>query len=420
MKIQIGLKGIIQYICLYLFFICHDAAIYRENTMLLRIAIVAFSSIVFIGISVKKYSDRNFLLFVCLLTEYLLLRGERNLWLGYIECILITYVTYNVDKKYFCTRFLKVCMFYCLFSLFFYFLGVIAPEQLFKIYDQENNVLWATSWGAPYYMRGRWLYVVRMYELERNNSIFTEPGIWQMFLNLALFILLNMRDALYGFKNTKVIFYVSLVSLAILTTGSTTGYIAMAMIYFFFIITKKKKQLIEAKYLNIIRKIIWGFVIIGVIFLFFDLIWRTTNSLIYSKVIKKILEISSGGTSGHARFSMMEICLGLALINPMGVGEDFLSKYILTMDEGANGAILIHSFASIGIIPVFLILWYYYKDIGKKYVPKTNILLIILLYINTTLAQTRLLYPTLIVMPVIYGEYCREKMLENLQKGNYK
>lgn len=411
-KIKISFMGILQYLSLYLMFICHDAALYRENTMVYRIAIVLFSLLMIVLVKKLRTLPRDIIIFLFAVSGYLLVLGERNLLLNYLECILITYVTYTIDKNKFCERFVKLCMFFLVFSLFFYVMGVIAPDVLLQIYNRENGVIWANSYGWQYYMRGRFLYVVRISELKRNNSIFTEPGIWQMLLNSALFMLLFMQDEFSNIKNKKKILWIVLIVITTLTTVSTTGYIALALIVGFYLISNRKMRSFsdDKKSKKSILRIILIIVAIGCAVLTVDAIKNFQESFLYQKVFLKILESTSDGTSGHARYSMILICLNLAMTHVFGVGEDYLSKLILTTDEGANGAILIHSFASIGLIPVIMIISFYYGRLFKKKVPKMVAVLLILIYLNTVLAQSRLLYPALIMLPIVYSDYCYKKM----------
>ena len=355
---------------------------------------------------------KEYIVFLGLVSAYLMILGERNLLLNYLECILITYVAYNINREKFCVRFVKLCMFFVVASLVIYSIGVIAPDFLLKIYSTENNVLWHNSWGWPYYMRGRFLYVVRAYELDRNNSIFTEPGLWQIFLNASLFMLLFMQGMFGDIKKNTKRLWISLLVLTILTTASTTSYLAMAMIIGVFIISSKRNNRGDEnkKTQKSIFRLLLAIVCVGCIALISDAFINEQNSLIYKRLIQKIFETTSDGTSGHARYSMILISLQLGLTHFFGVGEDYLSKLIISIDEGANGAILIHSFASIGFVPVLLILSFYYGRLFRKKIPFMVAILLVLIYLNTSLAQSRLLYPALIMLPIIYCDYCYKKI----------
>ncbi len=415
MKIKTTLRPILQYTCLYLLLLCHDVAIYREHTLLIRMAIAVFCVIV---IAASGKVEKGLLIFAGLLSTYLLVKTEFKLLLNYLECILITYTSINIDRKKFCERFIKIVSFFTVLSLVFYILGVLNPDLLLKIFNKENHIEWS-FYGKPYYLRGRWLYCVKQYELERNNSVFTEPGLFQMLICSCLFMLLFMRSSLKNLSDKKVNFLIALFIIAVITTGSTTGYMAFIMIIGIYIISNKNMRRTERNNKKYIRKVL-KYVLTGgagaTAVIMINYILLRDQSFIYRFLIQKIVEMFSDGTSGHARTSMISICLPYAVKNLFGVGEDYLSLALRTQDMGANGGILVHTFASIGLIPSLLILFYYYKDVFVGYVPKWSTVLIIGLYVNTSLAQSRFLYPALLVLPVVYGQYCKNMYLKKVQK----
>lgn len=410
-KIVLNVRTILQYIFLYLFLICHDAAIYRENTIHFRIAIIVICVVAMFGL---RRVNKGFIIFLGGVTVYILLRGGIQSTMNLVEHILITYVAINIDKENFCDRFVRICFFFAVISLPIYLLGVLKPDILLNIFNKDNNVEWA-YYGMPYNMRGRFFYTVRKMELYRNNSIFTEPGIYQMLLNSSLFIILMMRDKLTNFSNKKITLYAIVYSLTTLTTGSTTAFLALFMIYAIYILNLQAIRRMDQDP-RAATKIAGKVIFVGVaalIFLIINYVISKQESILHTYVFQKILEMFSDGTSGHARTSMIEMCMGLAITHFFGAGEALVASTIKILDEGANGAILIHSFASFGILPVLLILSYYFKGLFKKYVPMLGALLIIGLYLNTALAQSRLLYPSLIMLPLVYCEYCRKKYMKS-------
>lgn len=410
-SLKINYIAIIQYIFLYLFLICHDATIYRENTILFRIVIICIS---IAAILLMKRISFIWLCYIIGTIIYISFRGGTMSVLNLIEHILIVYVTINIDKENFCERFVKICMVFIIISLPFYILGVLKPNILLSIFKNETSVGWAYN-GNPYYMRGRFFYTVRKMELYRNNSIFTEPGVYQIILNSVLFILLFMRDSLKRLSNRTIVFFIIIVSVTILTTTSTTGYLGMALIYIFYIMNLKSIHQLNKKdeSIKISRKILMTVALV-IFFLGINYFIMKDDSIINVFLIGKIAEMTSSGTSGHARTSMMNICWNFAKNYFFGVGEETVALAIKTLDNGANGAILIHSFASFGLIPTCLIVGFYYLKLFKKFVPIGMTLLIIGLYLNTALAQSRLLYPALIMLPIIYYDYLKKGQKRNV------
>lgn len=398
-----------QYLLLYLLVICHDATIYRENTLIWRGFIIA-ACLILGSLSKKQiHISASIVIFAILILSYVMLRGGVQLTLSYIEHILIFYTAYECDKKNFCLRFVNVVMFFAAISLPFYLIGLINPEMLLKLIPFETNVTWA-NYGYQYFMRGRLLYTVRCLELERNNSIFTEPGVYQILLNSALFIVLFMREKLYSYSAKKIRGCMLILAVCIITTASTTAYIGLALNVSFYLLSIRqiKRLSTDKKDINRVVKSAIILILIVSICILVNYFYAKEDSILSRFALKKIAEMFRGGTSGHARTSMISICMKAAIGNPFGLGEEATSLLLKRLDDGANGAILVHSFASIGIFPTLLIVGSFYKNLLSKKIPLSGSIAIIMLYLNTALAQSRLLYPALIMLPVIYKDYIKE------------
>lgn len=125
---------------------------------------------------------------------------------------------------------MKTVVFFASISLILWFLSVlqiniwdqITPEvdslMSYRIYSDSS-----TYQEFSYKLHGMFLYSHRTVDM-RNVSIFTEPGIYQMVLNTAIFVLLFLRDKLVSFSDKKVGRALMILSCALLSTQSTTGY----------------------------------------------------------------------------------------------------------------------------------------------------------------------------------------------------
>ncbi|HEB87781.1 MAG TPA: hypothetical protein ENI68_12325 [Gammaproteobacteria bacterium] len=81
------------------------------------------------------------------------------------------------------------------------------------------------------------LYTFRhKYHPDRNNSIFFEPGAYQGFLNAALFLIVFART---GFANKKKWIYLTILTTALITTTSTTGFVIFSILYGLFLYKSK-------------------------------------------------------------------------------------------------------------------------------------------------------------------------------------
>lgn len=77
------------------------------------------------------------------------------------------------------------------------------------------------------------------YVFTRNFSIFREPGVYTIYLIVALLFILKLGD----FKYKKII--IASFVVAILTTFSTAGYIILIMIFVYYFLSRKKESFIS-------------------------------------------------------------------------------------------------------------------------------------------------------------------------------
>ena len=238
-------------------------------------------------------------LFISFLVAYaLLLRvgvgglGLRIIAQFFVE-ILVVWLAISINKQYFWERYVKTVVFLASISLILWFLSVlqiniwdqITPEvdslMSYRIYSDSS-----TYKEIAYKLHGMFLYSHRTIDM-RNVSIFTEPGIYQMVLNTAIFVLLFFRDKLVSFSDKKVGHALMILSCALLSTQSTTGYISICFIVLFYMLFEKKENTGQ----NWKQKIcIVLFAML--LFLMIDYMVRGNESFIQISVISKLF---SGG-----------------------------------------------------------------------------------------------------------------------------
>ena len=73
----------------------------------------------------------------------------------------------------------------------------------------------------------------------RNYSIFREPGVFQIYLIIAIIISIALLD---GKKEKRDLWGVLILVVAVLLTQSTTGYMSLAFVGFFFFIRERRSQ----------------------------------------------------------------------------------------------------------------------------------------------------------------------------------
>lgn len=141
-----------------------------------------------------------------------------------IRAIIIVVSSYFVIQSFSYEEFLKkytdCIMVVAVFSVVVYFLYKIIPGA-FNAFPRH---LWRNHSVS---FVNLWLSVVPvgMQDYFRNFGIFYEPGIFQFYLNIALLIEL--------FSKKKIdIFRVLILSIAVITTLSTNGYISLVLVFF--------------------------------------------------------------------------------------------------------------------------------------------------------------------------------------------
>ncbi len=141
-----------------------------------------------------------------------------------IRTVIIVVSSYLVIQSFSYKDFLKkytdCIMVIAVFSITVYFLYKVVPGA-FGAFPRHlwrnHSVLFVNLWLS--------VVPVGMQDYFRNFGIFYEPGIFQFYLNIALLIEL--------FSNKKInVFRVLVLTLAVITTLSTNGYISIVLVFF--------------------------------------------------------------------------------------------------------------------------------------------------------------------------------------------
>lgn len=401
-RLRLSTTGLMQYFFLYLLLISHGAVIYTINLEMISNFILAIC-VLYVVFHRKMFSSLyvvHIILFTILMCVLMVLHAQpyfMKVAARIIESLLLVVVTYWIDEENFFGRFIHMTFFFAIVSLVFYVFQILEPNLLQHILTKQPEVIgWETS---PFY--GKWLYTYRgVYALYRNNGIFTEPGLYQMILNSALAILLFFPQVVM-LKKSVYIRYIVVLALTIITTSSTTGYIGLAIIIIGYLL--KKNKLIYSKG---IKKYIILFLVALIISILYDYYIRGNDSIMYINVISKFEDIGVvEDASGGARLSVIEICGGLFAQNPLstifGYGYSTISSVMTMSGVKTAGAFIVYFLAAAGLpITIFLLYPYIFKPFKNvEYFIESIVFL--MLYFNTSLAQSREIYPVLLLLPFV-------------------
>lgn len=296
---------------------------WRYNLSPDKFLILAFLLVfvVWLLFSDRKVSDR-FLIYTvvfCVLLIALHLYTKGSLTLGSIVSstmkLLLAYLVIRTVGKHFVESYVKVIVFLAVFSLFGYF------TDTFRVFDGVVRHLPRVGEmgyeGIFYLYRFPW-------HMERNNSIFYEPGAYQGFLNAALFILLFVETR---FSVKKKLVFVFILVTTLITTFSTTGLLIFAVMIGLFLY---RSELVTAA----------GKVkIVGILVVVVSVL----ASQFYSAVVVKVNEYLTAGeydqdTSGKIRSTHAKTDLKIFSKHVFGVGQKTYSElFIVAGRFGPSG-----------------------------------------------------------------------------------
>ncbi len=193
------------------------------------VIIFLFLLVAWLFYSDKTISDR-FITYVIVLFGFLLsihLYTGQSLSLSSVIATLlklvIAYLVLKTVGRDFTTTYVKVVVVLAVISLFGY---------LFDTLNILGNAIRALPAVGQSGYEGIFYVFGFKQHIDRNNSIFYEPGAYQIFLNVALFILL-FTDMNYK-RHTQWIF-ISILLVTLVTTFSTTGFLIFGVMFGLFL-----------------------------------------------------------------------------------------------------------------------------------------------------------------------------------------
>lgn len=254
----------------------------------------------------------------------------------FLICAYIVYISIDINE--FIIIFNKIIYFLCVFSLVT-FIALMLYPSVFDYFPSITNVTGLTMKNAFFSV------VYNSSYFNSNFGLFWEPGAFQYFINLALYLQLFIIKTLD--KKRVLVFLIT-----IATTFSTTGYISTLFILFIFIFYTKTSIKEEFKNKKKMILIIFTFIVVG----FF--IFNSLPSHITFKVFGKLeailnpelANINPSYISTAARTSSLKIPLQGFLKSPFwGEGFTALSRRSLEMGSGFLTATPLNWFGLFGL-----------------------------------------------------------------------
>ena len=402
MSFRVSKNAILQYILVYIMILIPGSCLFQVYWGNEKYFVILGLYILLL-VAQRKYRV-SYGAFFTLILAFLFL-GVRLLvggiglqvWAQFAVCVLSAQAAISCNPDAFLTRFIKVIVFFSSISIVMWALFMVAPE-LANIWPAQRYFVQSIGidqWARDYYGKGLLFYSYLDIHTNRNCGIYTEPGVYQVVLNSALFVLLYWKRRLKLKSERQYLRYVVIILTALVTCASTTGYIGTIIILFIYFVFFRESDFSTGR----IKRFIAIAVFIGILILGIDYSVRGEDSLVYIQVIQKLfpsgeLDVSEG--SGQYRMGMILYALSLIGERPLGVGYDVFNS---GLEQGFVAASLVSFAAVFGVISWFVVMiLVFYPMI--KYARPTICVLFLCIFVNTTLAQTDLLYPTQIMIPL--------------------
>ena len=396
-KFLIKPKVFLHYIYIYILIIFQGSIFFKNYQDLFYIGTFLFFGI-YILLKRKKIDKRYFtglfILTVLLFFTSLITGGSLGVpsILNILSRYLLIYIIYDYNKDQFCNRYVLLVSWLSGISLVLFFVQIINIDYIKNIFPVIINS------GHRYY--GQFIYTLAPDHTNKNVGLFAEPGLYQIVLCAALYILLFMNQKLTLGRNKKIACFITL-SIAVISAQSTTGYISVIILVMFYLLKKETDRI----YLK------W--IVIGItVFLIFD-VQKGELGLIYQNFINKLFsesgEFDVTVSTGAARYYSMLADIRVANKYPFGVGFDNYSNlwrsFLLhPIADKASCVGITYSLATVGYISTFYTLGFYLWLINRNFSDIYMKMAYIILFLNISLAQPGIRFPALMILTLIHCE----------------
>lgn len=321
--------------------------------------------------------------------------------LNITSILLIVYASFKIDAQHYIQRLIKLIYYISFVSIIIFAItktlggGVSAVLYpfLYPSFSQDEI-----------YSYGGFVYRFVFLHSERNCGPFGEPGQYQCVLSVALYFVLFRS---YLFAEKERFRYLLVFFVALLTTLSTSGYIAMAIIIVCFLLQSTHKIDRRTKYM------FWVMFICSIFFFSYTDLGRDfMNTAVYDKIYDGG-QLDLSGKSGGARTESISGVLMTIENNSAtlwGVGYDRLNDMGL---EGCAG--LLFLLLAIGVVPYSILLGFSFYQVLKYNRGIWDSLVRILLVVNMGLGQPHIMNFALFTM-MLYPYFIGNK---NTKKSFY-
>ncbi len=361
MQIVISQKKLKQNLCFFLTF----SIVFLTSSMAVLADIISSPItiawwIICAGLLIMSNRFVNKRLLICIIAIYLIIivstavNGEnvfnqiKVLFSFFVILLYVSTYTFEEITK----AFSHVVLFIATISIPLYFVCLSNPPFLDRFIipgPQEGHLIY-----------NLYIYCFDLYGA-RNSGMFWEPGAFTTFLNLAL--LLELLDISELKTLSKKILILGILMIANMLTFSTTGYIAMAIVFVIYLMSKRRSK---------IEKMVIFFMIISLICVALSI--YSEQLLGTGGTFGKLGDVFNGNhiapgdqTSASIRIYSITKPLEIFLQYPLfGVGVSNLAETTVDFTKGAITCTFVNWFAIYGIFYGILMLAGYIKIVASS------------------------------------------------------
>lgn len=428
MECKVSKTAVQQYIFIYLIFIMTGSRVWcnafsRTPQIVLGIELIVL--IIYIikritqcGIYRCQYNELfiTFLLGVVAFVRFNVGGTGIRVWLEWCTYICIAWMAITICPNTFRERFLRMVYIFALISLVGFTFQVLFPNVIKLILPRYDSNFSYSIWISEseynsfhYKAWGRFFFSFDEMHFTKNAGIYSEPGCYQIILNSALFILLFLPQFGQEICDRKMIRYFTVISIALVTCQSTTGYIAYLVILLTYLLGRKA---VTNKFQHRISIIL---ICVGLLIVV-EYYINGMNSLIYKSVLSKVFsqshQLDLTASTGVYRLGTIYSSLSTMIKHPLGVGYDQANMIISNYMEGSAGAVLLVAGAAIGVVPMLvIILWTIYPALKNRELTVFQKCLFVFLFFNLELAQSEEIYAGFIIITMMFIYFNKHNLL---------
>lgn len=401
-KKNFNMNYIMQYVFVYLMLAVDGSFFFVLHEEIFKYIIISIGFIMML--LYQKYREKSTIstLFV-LIVSLLFVRyvGAGGIGMSAMTLILseimVPFLAYKSNEENFITVYVKLVSALSLISLVLWGVSWISPSILTKFLTPSVAISYG---GSTFY--GKLFYVMRD-DLSRNCGIYTEPGRFQVILNVALFFLLFYRGKI-KISDKQYFRYVVIVIIALISAQSTTGYITFLAIVLGFILVRQP-GLYQGKKIKT-----WILILLAITFsaLVVDFNVHGSESIISKAFLSKTMSENTfdlNASTGKYRLASIQLTWQSIIKHPLGVGYENLEILKSSAELASAGNGLLSTMAALGVVPVFYLLLWMFKPVFFSMNSKIVFWVFFIMLLNTTLSQTYLFYPSYIAVAYASRNY---------------